>query len=276
MIEKVTEKKLTIYRQNKSTAHRFGQNKSMKVYIQKEEGKQLEDDWLFASNLGAQKLGMDIIYFPEDEIDSIPKNQFVIAFVENTIKYFDRTGIKYPSPLNIPEELMSYAKREIRYSTLDFFIANAHNPAHFNFPIFIKPAHKLKGCPSGVLKKPTDVALLFTDVENKKQSIQYSEVISMESEYRAFVNKGELVGLKHYSGSFELFPDISIIKKMILEYKSAPISYTLDVAITDKNETILVECNDAWAIGSYGLDEKIYIRLLIDRWKELINVSNTE
>ena len=252
----------------------IGNNKPMKVYIQN-DFNQLEDDWLFSAYLGAKKLGMDIIFFKEDEVDSIPKNQFVIAFVETTIKYFELNGIKYPTPLNIPEELKKYAKRETKNAYLSDIISY---PEIYKFPLFIKPANKLKACPSGVVKEGThaNLMLLFSDVKNKTMLVETSPVVSMESEYRAFINKGEIVGLKHYSGSFVLFPDISIIKNMIKDYTSSPISYTLDVAITDKNDTILVECNDAWSIGSYGLDEKVYIRLLIDRWKELINVSNNK
>ena len=69
---------------------------------------------------------------------------------------------------------------------------------------------------------------------------------------------------------------------MIETYKDeAPISYTLDVGIIekDKNEvlsfeqTVLIEINDFWAIGGYGLDGKTYVRMLIDRFQEIKNLN---
>lgn len=251
----------------------------MRVYIQKveisdkdvERGKTYEfaDDWVFAAYLGAQKLGMQVIFFTDDELDRIPKNQLVIADIDTTISYFNRTGIKVPFPLNIPFDIEKYAKRDTLIVYLDELI---DYPINFKFPLFVKPQDTLKGIPSGVLKKgDNDMRAIFSDVVDKHQLIRINPVINMESEWRTFVHDKKIVGLEWYQGDFTIFPDVSIIKKMIDEYTSAPVAYTLDVAITDKGETILIECNDAWSIGNYGLEGKTYIRLLIDRWRQMLS-----
>jgi len=102
-----------------------------------------------------------------------------------------------------------------------------------------------------------------------------SEPIEILSEYRCFVHKGELVGMKHYSGNYQLFPDMFDVKMMIEKYKNeAPVSYTLDIGIIynqQKNKTVLIEINDFWAIGGYGLDSKIYVKMLIDRFQQIKN-----
>lgn len=238
----------------------------MRVYIEKVDGM-FTDDWVFAAYLGANKLGMEIVYFSPDEVSRIPKNQFVVGDIDTTIKYFNKTGIKVPSPLNIPFDIEKYAKRDTLIVYLHELL---DSPINFKFPLFMKPHDTLKGCPSGVLTKgDNNMRALFADVENKNQLIRINPVIPMVTEYRTFVHKKEIVGLEWYQGDFTIFPDVSIIKKMIEEYTSAPIAYTLDVAVTDKGETILIECNDAWAIGNYGLEGKTYIRMLIDRWKEI-------
>lgn len=52
-----------------------------------------------------------------------------------------------------------------------------------------------------------------------------------------------------------------------------PVSYALDVAVTGSGMTILVELNDFWAIGGYGLDGRTYVRMLVDRSQEVIRGS---
>ncbi|MEO6305472.1 MAG: ATP-grasp domain-containing protein [Bacteroidia bacterium] len=234
---------------------------------------QFADDWVYAAFLGANKLGMKIIFFENQQ--EVPKGQFIIADIDSTVAYFERTGIKIPLPLNIPKEILSYANRKISFGSLKTVI---ENPQLFDFPLFIKPHVILKGFTSGVIKKntTTNLRLLFSDVDQFKieQLAQISTVVEMESEYRCFINKGKIIGIKHYQSSFELFPDIATIKNMVSDYKSAPISYTLDVAIDDKGKTILVECNDGWCVANYGLDGETYIRFLQDRWKEIPNQFN--
>ena len=55
---------------------------------------------------------------------------------------------------------------------------------------------------------------------------QISDIITIESEWRAFVYQDKLVGLQNYSGAFDEFPDVSVIKSMINAYKSRPIEQT--------------------------------------------------
>jgi hypothetical protein len=58
-------------------------------------------------------------------------------------------------------------------------------------------------------------------------------------------------------------------------YDESPVSYTLDVGLIQVGkglyETILIEINDFWAIGGYGLDGRTYVRMLIDRFQQIKN-----
>lgn len=40
--------------------------------------------------------------------------------------------------------------------------------------------------------------------------------------------------------------------------------------MTDDSRTLLVEANDGFSFGSYGLDPKLYVRMLAARWRELM------
>ena len=56
----------------------------------------------------------------------------------------------------------------------------------------------------------------------------------------------------------------------IAEYEDAPAGYSIDFGITDDNRTLLIECNDGWSLGNYGLEPSKYCRLLGKRWHELM------
>lgn len=48
-------------------------------------------------------------------------------------------------------------------------------------------------------------------------------------------------------------------------------AYGIDFGILSTGETALVEWNDGYALGSYGLDQEIYTDLLLERWSEIMN-----
>lgn len=47
--------------------------------------------------------------------------------------------------------------------------------------------------------------------------------------------------------------------------------YGIDFGILKNGETSLVEWNDGFALGSYGLDKNIYTDLLLSRWKQIVD-----
>jgi hypothetical protein len=111
--------------------------------------------------------------------------------------------------------------------------------------------------------------LKFFDKIDDEYLVYKQDMVDIASEYRCFVHKGILKGIKHYSGDFTLFPDINLVNEIISSYDNQPISYTIDIGILDNGKNILIEINDFFAIGSYGLDPKIYVRMLIDRFIEM-------
>ena len=51
-----------------------------------------------------------------------------------------------------------------------------------------------------------------------------------------------------------------------------PSSYALDVGVLSTGETALVEVNDAYGIGAYGIAAEHYYTFLKARWDELCAV----
>ena len=93
--------------------------------------------------------------------------------------------------------------------------------------------------------------------------------MDFQSEYRTFVLHGEVLGLRHYAGDPLLFPSAETIRSAISAFRRSPVAYTLDIGITSDGRSLLVEINDAYACGAYGLTPLRYAKFIAARWDEL-------
>lgn len=80
-----------------------------------------------------------------------------------------------------------------------------------------------------------------------------------------FVQYGQILDCKHYWGDPLKFPSAEIIKFAIRDYTSAPDAYGIDFGVTRDAKTLLMEVNDAWALGCYGLEAHLYAKFLVTR-----------
>lgn len=243
---------------------------NFKVFIKK-CGQDFFDDWAFAAYVGFRNRGFILeqtLFFYED-IREVParKTNIVIGPIEDTIEFFKRLNISVPLPLNIPKCLQNikYLDRVLNF----YCLKDLKTLSNSSFPLFIKSSEELKVFPSTVVKDKLDFDIVTKDVPDETECL-ICKPLNFVAEYRCFVNKRKLVGIKHYLGDFTVFPNVKLINECISVYTYAPVSYTIDFAITDESKTVLIECNDAWSIGHYGLDEKIYTTLLVDRWMEIM------
>jgi hypothetical protein len=238
-----------------------------KVYIQSVNNFPISD-WSVSAYLGFKDKQMDIIFF--EDIEEVPANpnNIVVSFIEDTIKHFKTLGINPPLSINIPNELMEYTKRNIRYMTMGEFKQDTQ------IPVFVKPNRFAKEFVAGVIKNQSSKALFFNDISDDTP-VLVSDVIDIVSEYRCYVLKKELKGIKHYIGDIRIFPDVKVIDAAIADYTSAPSAYVIDFGITKDGETVVVEVNDAWSVGNYGLNDTTYANMLLTRWIEIMKDYKT-
>lgn len=68
--------------------------------------------------------------------------------------------------------------------------------------------------------------------------------------------------------------DEKVLKDMMNTFrtwKGRPAACCMDICVTDDGRTLLVEFNDAYALGSYGLNDIQYAKLISARWSQLLN-----
>jgi ATP-grasp domain-containing protein len=236
-----------------------------KVYINAINGWPV-GDWGIWAYEGWKARGTDIIFF--EDIMEVPANPYniVVADITTTNKQFERLGLAPKLALNVPEEIEKFCGRSILRTNMSLI---RNNPGTVAYPFFIKGNGLAKVFVPGVVKDSDYLDMHFHDVEDN-EPILVSEVVNFVSEYRVYVMKGEILGVKHYIGDFFTYPDGNVIKEAIKAYITAPAGYVMDFGVTTDGRTLLVECNDGWSIGNYGLSGGQYVSLLAARWVEMM------
>lgn len=237
----------------------------MIAYIQKHRGEFANINTLTAF-LGFQEKGYEVHCFEFPELSGLSLNfdSLVVGGVRTVIAAFQQMGITPPELPSIPPVLESFAGRRTWLGTM----AEAEAEIHAGRMIFVKPVaadRKLfPGTPFRVFRDTIPTAHIPQD-----HPVVLSEIVDFISEYRVFVLDGEIIGLRHYKGDFRIFPDLGIIDSAIAAYHSAPAAYAIDFGITKEGRTLLVETNEAFSLGCYGLTPLLYSTLLERRWEEL-------
>jgi hypothetical protein len=242
-----------------------------KAYIQTYKGE-FANEAAYVFFTGCEYLnnvGCDIKIekFDYDNIGTldINKNTIVSGGIVAVRHALSVLGVDLPSPLDIPEELFPYTKRNIQLGTINSFMEKG------KFPLFVKP--RIAKLFTGMVVSCSDEIEMFRHLhtDDLELEIMASDVVNFVSEYRTFVIDGQIYDCRKYSGNHKITPNFDFIEETVKAYKSAPISYGIDFGVTDKGETMLIEANDGYSLGTYGFDCYNYTRMGILRWNQLLN-----
>ncbi len=177
-----------------------------------------------------------------------------VEFVQGYLKDAYDLTVK---PHNVPEELMVivFSGRAMRNTIADKTIDLS------NENLFVKSNDKIK-CELDLAQIPPG-------------RYQLSSLVDFTSEWRAFIWRGELVGLQNYAGDFTQFPDVTKIRLMMGVFApNAPCAYTLDVGVCD-GVTLVVEVHDFFSCGLYGFADLQLLPLLFGGWfNEFLRETN--
>ncbi len=210
--------------------------------------------------------GEKIVLFEAEEIETIPltENDIVFGGVSIVRRAFDRIGFSVPNIPSIPESLSAFAGRKIWQSTM----GAARRMVESGRPVFVKPLPtQLKRFSGQPMRQFSD--LLSTAHIPDDTDVECAEVVPFVAEFRMFVLQGEIVGVRHYAGNALRFPDPEVIGEIVSSFSDAPASYAVDVGVVEEGRTLLVEVNDSYATGAYGLAPALYAALIDQRWTQL-------
>jgi hypothetical protein len=238
----------------------------MRVLVQQKHGRFPNINYYNAA-LGFEELGRDVVLVEQTELEAMDtsRDTLLVGEIPVMLAAFSRRGIAYQSLSYIPDVLLPLAGRRIWRSTL----GEARNSVNAGQAFFAKP---LEGTPrffkGQVLRSFRD--LIRTAHCDAQTPVWCSELVDFVSEYRVFVCQGEIVGMKHYSGDFRIFLDWPTVANAVACLHPAPAGFAVDFGVTSAHTTQIVEQNDGFSLGSYGLHHVAYAKLLEARWNEIV------
>jgi hypothetical protein len=246
----------------------------MKVFIQNING-QFANINAFTACQGFDKKGYEIRFYENDQLplDEVTEDTVVTGGIKMVEKALGHLNKPVPQLESIPQELAWAANRKVR--TLTIKEAREELLLFSNTPLFIKPITRDHKLFTGQVWKNFSDMLETAHIPNDTL-VCCSNVVNFVSEYRCYILNNEVVGIKHYKGDFREFPNLSVLDVILKSY-IGPSAYGIDLGVivsqtesTSNKTTSLVEINDGFALGCYGLSPLIYATMLETRWNEMM------
>ncbi|TAE12727.1 MAG: DUF4343 domain-containing protein [Bacteroidetes bacterium] len=235
----------------------------MKVHIQKAQDGEYHNVNAFTALDGFRKMGWEIAHYAHgrDLVGNAP-DEVVVGFIDDVQSALRGLGVGEFPNFNYPEELTPFLGRKIWKSTVNTI---ANNPEKWG--VFIKPVQDLKQF-TGVLVRNTQ-DLIGCGRQDRDIEVWCSEPVHFLAEWRCFVRYGHVLDARPYKGHWKHHFDYRVIEEAVKAFTSAPNGYAIDFGVTDKGQTLLVEVNEGYSIGAYGLQSLDYAKVLSARWAQL-------
>lgn len=244
----------------------------MNVYIQKNEENLPHHFDCSCALYGAieHSLNYKLVIYEDvknGKYDNLIKNHLFVGSVEFMKEVFKRVRIKENS-VRVPINSNRLSEK--------ITLKEAHLRVSKGETLFVKPLDIklftgliLDGCKYSCLENLDEniLVLAYKPFESK-----------IKSEWRVYINNNNIVDSRNYSGDFRVNIDYEYVEKVIQENEDSelifPSAYTIDVGVLESSENVVIEFNDMWAIGNYGIDNYTYLKLLKNRYFEIIK-NNT-
>lgn len=236
------------------------------------------DDHVFSLNrltarIGFLILGEDVKMFTEETFDeiSLDEKDIVVGGIGFVKRALLRLDLDVPEIESVPKTVEEFAGRRIWHSTM----GELRKRVDKGEIIFAKPRpNRLKAFSGRLYSEFKD--LISTAHIDDGEPIECSTPLELLSEHRCYVLRGDPIGLRHYAGDPLVLPDIEIVKKAVAGFSDGPMGYAMDFGVTGDGRTVVVEVNDGYAIGAYGLHPVRYAHLIQARWDEIRLLSKPQ
>lgn len=234
----------------------------MTVYVRDTEYPIAANINLYTATMGFYLRGEEIKHYQkQDEIAQFIKGDVLLDYVAETQHFLSVLGINVPK-IEYPVALQPYIGRHLRQAN---FSTISNHPE--NWHVFIKPAEMTKSFTGRVVKDAHDlrgISLALTD------KIWISDIVNFTAEWRAFIINGNVIDVRPYSGDYHQTFDAQLLDQAVQAWEDAPSAYSLDIGVTSSGRTLVVEANDGYSVGCYGLNPYQYAIFLQTRWQELV------
>lgn len=225
---------------------------------------------------GFRELGAEIIpYYSVSEImDWVTRDDTVVDGIFQSEAVFKKFGVDNPHIPYYPSVLNDFLGRKIWTDKINSI---AGNKDKWSSGCFVKPL-KEKAFTGKTISSLSD--LIGCGNEHEDYDVLVSEPIDILAEWRCFVLYDRIIDVRLYGGlsggeykGFMYHYDSNVlndIMKAFLTWEDRPNACSIDICCTKDGRTLLVECNDAYSLGGYGLHGIYYARMISARWSQLL------
>lgn len=220
----------------------------------------------FAAFTGFSILGAEIVFYDSYSIPEITSREdVVVGWISIVKQALRKLNIEPPTEIDYPTELYGFYDRKLWQSTLH----TIYNDDSL-YPVFVKPVLG-KQFDGKLITKLADLNGLGAQEDRK---IWCSEPVDFIAEWRTFIRYDKIIDIRRYKGTFKACPDYDLIEKCVDAMFNKPAGFGMDFGLTKDGRTLLIEVNDGYAMGHYGLQAIDYAKLISARWHEMANVPD--
>ena len=236
----------------------------MRAFIHTVGGRPFNEECEVAWH-GFEKLGVECVPFSDNDVlDQATRYDVVVGGMMVCEHALALQGVSAPR-VDYPHNIREFLGREIDEKAVEAIRPDG-------LPVFVKPVLE-KDLPGVVINSMDELAPYLE--KGNSYLLYVSEPVKFVSEWRVFVRYRRILGVGHYQGDIGIVPDWTVAARAISHlYSDRPNGYGLDLGVTDDGRTLVVEVNDGFALGSYGLDDVAYALLLSARWAQLLGVPD--
>lgn len=187
----------------------------------------------------------------------------VSGYIGDVHRALQVLGRTIPESLDYPSPLRTFLGRTIRRGYLGDVRSSSTR-------VFVKSVGQKEFTGFVWSNSPEDRRRIVTHADDVE--VWISDLVNFRAEFRSFVLNNVILDVRRYKGDWSLAPNRKVLENavsLMALVKEAPAAYSLDWGVTDEGRTLLVEMNDGFALGHYGLNPVLYARMLSARWYEL-------
>lgn len=238
----------------------------MRVLIKSDANGIPETESDFIAWQGFENLGFRTSFFKTyEELSECRPDDLIVGGVTIIRDKMKEYGIEIEE-YDYPDALSEMFGRRIWHDTLQSVFEKKDE-----WPVFVKPVRD-KAFVGFVLRDETNIPRLRQT--SWDAPVLCSDPINFVAEWRAFIRYDSIWDVRPYKGDWHSSYDVNILDWAVENFYDAPAGYAMDIGVTDKGETLLVEINDGFALGCYGADAIQYAKLLSARWCELVGIHD--
>ncbi len=190
----------------------------------------------------------------------------VVGHIAAVRRALEIAGCPPPEVPDFPPALLPWVGRALSRSTLGEVRRRLELEPEA-FPLHVKPALDDRLFQGTLIRAFADLIPLAA--VDPMTEVLVQGPVEFVSEWRAYVQAGGILRVCNYQGDPLRFPDRGVLEAGLAAFEDAPTAYGADWGVTRGGETLLVEVNDASALGNYGLHGHEMAGFMEARWREL-------